>query len=290
MTALAIMAMAAQGHLPSHPSPEGGAMRKALDFVLQPERQTDDGYFGREDGSRMYGHGIVTLMLAEMSGMGADEKQDGKIRVALRKGVDLILRAQKVPKAQGHKGGWRYTPDSGESDMSVTCWQTMALRAAKNAGMEVPKEAIDEAVAYIKGLYEEVPKETDRNAGFGYSRRGRDLSTTAEGLLALQTCGEYEGREVLGAAQRLLKSGFRNEERWLFYTAYYYAQGMYQRGGKHAQDARREVASLLLPLQARTGAWEGKHSEERSAGEVYATSLAILSLSVKNHYLPIYQR
>ena len=36
--------------------------------------------------------------------------------------------------------------------------------------------------------------------------------------------------------------------------------------------------------------WEGKGGEERGGGKVYATAMAVLSLAVKNHFLPIYQR
>ena len=65
MTSLAVLALASCGNQPGDPTPEGQAMRKALAFVLRPEAQTKDGYFGELDGSRMYGHGIVALMLSE---------------------------------------------------------------------------------------------------------------------------------------------------------------------------------------------------------------------------------
>jgi len=65
---------------------------------------------------------------------------------------------------------------------------------------------------------------------------------------------------------------------------------MYQRGGKYAAEGARLVPELLLPLQSREGWWEGMNGEERQGGRVYATAMAILSLSVKDHYLPIYQR
>ena len=292
MTSLAILAMAACGHQPADPTPQGEAMRKALAFVLRSEAQEKDGYFGQADGSRMYGHGITTLMLSEMLGMGADAVQDEAIRNKCRLAVDLILRSQKVSKNDSNRGGWRYSPDSGDSDMSVTVWQTMALRAAKNAGLDVPKEAIDDAVGYIRRLYQ--PDTETRGGtkmgGFGYQTKGREISTTAEGLLAMQVCGQYDTEEVKGASDRLLKDGVRQGERWFFYTTYYYAQGMYQRGGKHADEAKRLVADLLLPLQSREGWWEGINGEERQGGKVYATAMAVLSLSVKNHFLPIYQR
>jgi hypothetical protein len=231
-------------------------------------------------------------MLAEMLGMGADAAQDELIRTRCRKAIELILRAQKIPKNDTNRGGWRYTPDSGDSDMSVTVWQTMALRAAKNAGIDVPKEAIDQAISYIKRCYD---PETDqppgtKSGGFGYTGRGRELSTTAEGMLALQVCGEYESPEVLGASERLLREGIRSKEKWFYYLTYYYAQGMYQRGGKHAEQGKRVVIETLLPLQNRDGYWEGLRSEERQGGKIYSTAMAVLSLTVKNHFLPIYQR
>ncbi len=292
MTSLSLLALGSMGHQPGDPTPEGIAMKKALNYVLHPERQETDGYFGRKDGSRMYGHGITSLMLAEMLGMGADAQMDQLLREKGRKAIDLILRAQKVPKNDNNRGGWRYSPDAGDSDMSVTVWQTMALRAAKNAGMDVPKEAIDEAVRYIKRCYEPGDERAGRVrlGGFGYQGRGRELSTTSEGLLALLVCGDYDSEEVRGASERLFQDGIKQGERWFFYTTYYYAQSMYQRGGKYAEAGRRNVADVLLPLQSREGWWEGQGGEERGGGKIYATTMAVLSLAVKNHYLPIYQR
>ena len=291
-TALSVLALAALGHQPSHSTPEGAVMKRALDFVLSDGNQTVDGYFGQKDNSRMYGHGITTLMLAEMLGMGADARQDAAILEACRKAVALILRAQLVPKAEQARGGWRYTPEDSSADLSVTVWQVMALRAARNAGLEVSGEAIESAVAYIKRLYLGEPAKAGGPpmGGFGYQNKGRDVSTTAEGLLALQVCGQYEAEETLGAAERLLKEGVRPDERWFYYATYYYAQGMYQRGGTHADVARQKVMDLLLPLQGRDGSWEQGGGDGRETGKVYATSMAILSLAVKNHYLPIYQR
>ena len=65
---------------------------------------------------------------------------------------------------------------------------------------------------------------------------------------------------------------------------------MHQRGGKHASEAATNVSRILLKEQSPNGAWLSQRGEEKNYGEVYATSLAILSLSVTYHYLPIYQR
>ena len=255
-----------------------------------PENQDATGNLGKADGSRMYGHGITTLMLAEMLGMGTNDKQDTVIRERCRKAIDLTLRAQRVAgKSEHNRGGWRYTPNATDSDMSITCWQTMALRAARNAGMDVPKESIDHAVRYIKGLYDSGDRRRGIG-GFGYSSRGSEASAAAEGLLALQVCGDYDSEEVKGASDRLLKTGLRPGDRWFFYISHSYAQGTDQRGEKDAAEARKVMTDLLIPLQSREGWWDGIGGEERQGGKVYATSLAVLAPSVKNHFLPIYQR
>ncbi|HEV7869197.1 MAG TPA: prenyltransferase/squalene oxidase repeat-containing protein [Chthoniobacteraceae bacterium] len=292
MTSLAVLALASLGHQPADVSREGECLRKALAFVLRPEGQTPEGYFGREDGSRMYGHGITTLMLAEMLGMGGDARQDSLIRERCQRAIELIIRAQKVPKSERDHGGWRYSPDQAESDLSVTVWQVMALRSAKNAGLEVPREPIEHAVGYIKRLYK--PEKGERGSGgpggFGYQGPSLETSTTTEGLLALQVCGEYASEEVQGAAAKLMRDGIRKGDKWLYYTTYYYAQGMYQHSEQAAAAAERLVADLLLGQQSREGWWEGVGGEERQGGKVYATAMAVLSLAVKNHFLPIYQR
>ena len=290
MTSLSVLALAASGHQPADPTPEGQAMRKAIDFILLPENQTKEGYFGKVDNSRMYGHGITTLMLAEMAGMGVDDKQDALIREKLKLGVQLILRAQAMRKDPTSSGGWLYEPDSPGADLSVTCWQTMALRAAQNAGVDVPREAIDKVVGYMKRMYMAVPgsnpNSPDAAGGFGYSAPATTTSTTAEGLLAMQVCGQYKEKETLAAGNHLLKEDI-NKASHYFYTMYYYAQGMYQLGGKYAEASKRIVPELLLPKQEALGSFAG---EDEGGGKVYTTTMAMLALAVKNHFLPIYQR
>ena len=53
---------------------------------------------------------------------------------------------------------------------------------------------------------------------------------------------------------------------------------------------KRQVQKMLLEKQQGDGSWQAANGEEKNAGRVYATSLAVLSLSVKYHYLPIYQK
>ncbi|MES2506686.1 MAG: hypothetical protein V4599_08285 [Verrucomicrobiota bacterium] len=296
MTSLAIMGLASVGHLPGDPTPEGLAAQRALKYVVDHVEPDEQGYLGRSDRSRMYGHGIMTLMLTEMLGMSPDAETDKKVRSMTEKAIKLIIRAQQVPKSDANKGGWRYEPASSDSDISVSVWQLMSLRAAKNSGIEVPKEAIDNGIAYIKRSYR---AERDSNgnlkqleAAFSYEPYGgrQTFSTTSAGLLSLQVAGQYNIPEVLGSSNWLLKFPPEVNEPWFYYGCYYYAQGMYQRGGDHAATARQKTEQMLVGAQSPEGAWFPRNGNEKSAGPVYATSLALLSLSVYHHFLPIYQK
>jgi hypothetical protein len=296
MTALAIMAMASVGHQPADPTPEGIAMTRGLRFLLGEGRQDKSGYFGAADGSRMYGHGIVTLMLTEMLGMGVDPEMDVKLHEACQRAIDLIVRSQRVKKGVQARGGWRYTPDAGDSDLSVSVWQLMALRSAKNDGLDVAAATIDDAIGYLKRSFtspvDTQGKPREPKAGFSYEANGGgpSFTMTSAGLLAMQVCGQYESPLVAGASDWLLEHPPKWNERFILYGLYYFAQGMHQRGGDHAQRAASIVSELLLGQQKPNGSWESSGGEEQNAGTVYCTSMAVLSLSVKYHYLPIYQR
>ena len=295
MTSMAIMAMAAVGHQPSDDTKQGAAMKKALSYVLRPDRQDVKGYLGGRDGSRMYGHGITTLMLSEMLGMGVDAQMDQVIRDRCRLAVEMIKNSQMMNKDARNKGGWRYGPDSTDSDLSVTVWQVMALRSARNAGLDVPKELIDNAVEYIKRCYQSKRgadgKPENMKSACGYEPgRQPEYAMAAAGLLAMQVCGAYDSPEVKGSADWLKDKKVEYGGEWYFYGTYYFAQGMFQRGGDYAAYSRKLVEEALLPKQGPDGSWQGQSGQERGSGKVYATSLGVLSLAVKFHFLPIYQR
>lgn len=285
-TSLAIMAYTAAGHQPTDLTPQGKVLRDALRYILDQDKQTGEGYYGQADNSRMYGHGITTLMLCEMLGMGIDQDQDRQIRDRAERAIDLILKAQAVKKrSQQYHGGWRYEPSSTDADLSITVWQVMALRAGKSAGIDVPAQAIDDAVAYLERSYKETGRET---GGFGYEPGQHPrYATTAAGLLAMQVCGRYEHEQVIGAARFLRELGPQPHEQWFFYGSYYYAVGMDQTGKDHGDHAASRIWDVLSRMQRSDGSWAGRSHE---TDPVYATSMAILALSVRYHYLPIYQR
>lgn len=295
MTSLAVMALAAVGVVADQKTPKGLSLHRAIEYVLNP-RNHDGGYFGQRDGSRMYGHGITTLMLTEVLGMGSTIEQNRRIHDLLTDALKVILKSQAIVKPPKLQGGWRYTPSARDSDLSVSVWQVMALRSAKNDGLDVPLEAIEQAVDYLRNSFvspiNEDGQPRDQVSGFAYTpgTHHPSFTMTAAGLLAMQTCGQYDSPLVAAAARWLLQHTPNDGDRFFYYGMYYYAQGMHQVGGEAAEVAAKVTSEELLELQSDAGHWISQHGEERNIGMVYSTALAILSLGVRYHYLPIYQR
>jgi len=268
ITGLGAMAMMSQGNLPGR-GKYGDDVRRAVGFIAK-NVHPHTGFIGHGDRSRMYGHGFAALALAEACGMDQNEG----LREKLKKAIRLIARAQKSD------GGWRYDPNpTGMSDLSVTVCQVMALRAARNAGVKVPKQIIDRAVEYVK-------KSANPDGSFRYmlSRgSGKSYALTAAGLTTLFGAGEYETPEIKAGVTYLKDAPARNFSHF-FYGHYYAAQAMYQAGGEAWKNWHAKVAAELLAKQQQDGSWGGE------VGNEYCTAMACIILQIDNCYLPIFQR
>ena len=99
----------------------------------------------------MYCHGISTLMLAEVVGMTDDpELAEQAPRGTGAGGQADPARRRTAPRTRITPAAGATSRPADDSDISVTGWQLMALRAAKSAGCAVPSENIDRAVDYLK--------------------------------------------------------------------------------------------------------------------------------------------
>lgn len=283
VTSMAVMAFLAAGHVPEE-GPYGRHISKGVAWILS-QQQSNGLLVGKHRShGPMYSHGIATLMLAEVAGMVSGEQAD-QCQRALEKAVKLIIDAQNYPKSSQHDGGWRYQPTSGDSDLSVTAWQLLALRAAKDIGCDIPSQNIDRAIAYIKRL------RVRTTGGFGYmGSSGATVTRSGCGIVALEVCGEHRTEETLAAANLILARQLTIQESYFFYGAYYCTVGMYKVGGDEWQTSRPFLYDTILSIQNPTGYWKPIDGSERGAGSSYATSMAILALTVEYGYLPIYQR
>lgn len=282
-TSLAVVAFMAAGHVPEE-GPYGRAISKGVAWVLS-QQETNGLLVGqRRSHGPMYSHGIATLMLAEVSGM-LDGDLGQRCRRGLEKAARLIVDAQNHPKGAQHDGGWRYQPTSGDSDLSVTAWQLLALRAAKDIGCDIPAENIDRAIAYIKRLRDQ------RRGGFGYmSPNGTTTTRAGCGIVCLEVCGDHRSEDTMAAAQYILRQPLTEHQDYFYYGAYYCTVGMYKVGGDEWQVSRPVLYETILKQQHSSGRFSPIKGSEKKAGDVYATSMAVLALAIEYGYLPIYQR
>jgi hypothetical protein len=294
VTSLAALAFMAGGNQPGR-GKYGKCVERAINYVISQESRDIPGFLYFRSGSTfgaMYGHGFGTLLLGEAYGMASKKDFQKHIRDTLERAVKLIESSQNT------EGGWRYDPKPTSADVSVTICQIMALRSARNAGLQVNKRVVDKCTEYVKQCQ-------NKDGGFKYMRSSQDSSAfarSAAGVVALYCAGIYEGKaidnglrylmEYLPGRRQPLRDGFPRrgmmmQDMHYFYGQYYAVQAMWTAGGKYWQEwfpAIRE--ELLSRARSRNdGSWG-----DTTVCTDYATAMALIILQVPNNYLPIMQK
>jgi hypothetical protein len=264
VTAIVGRAMMASGSKPGE-GPYGAQLTKSLNYLLgcvQP-----NGLIRSKDANEpapMYGHAFALMFLADCQKAAPKDE----IKAKMVRAVDLIV------KAQNKEGGWRYLPKPGDADLSVTVTQLMALAAARDAGVDVPKETIDRAVDYIK-------KSQNADGGFRYFLQGgtSGFARSAAAVTALYRAGAGDCEEVHKGSDYVAKFAagetIGQPEVFYFYGHYYAAQVM-----SHASEAdwnrwSAAVRTRLLEQQGKDGSWPDAASID------LGTAMACLTLQTK---------
>lgn len=284
VTALSVMAFLAQGHLPGQ-GPYGKTMNLGIDYLLS--QQLENGLIVSHDpvGRRselMYSHSIATLLLAEISGT-VDSERQRTVDQVLPRALLVLLQSQKVPKPKVHAGGWRYAPGSTDSDLSLTGWSIMALRAARQNGAAIPDEHIADAIEYIL-------KCRRADGAFSYMPGSMPGTPSMTGLaiLCLELCGEHGHEAIEPAAEFLLNHVPNPNDHHRYFALYYCAQAMFQLGDKYWSQFAPTMYEAILDEQNEDGSWG--ENQPGSYSNTHKTALAILTLTVSARQLPIYQR
>ncbi len=265
-TALALIAYMVNGHLPGE-GKYGKTIDRGIDYLLNSPDQV--GYLG----SSMYAHGLATLALSEVWGM---TDRDDQVKDALKQAVKLILHAQN------QEGGWRYYPRPQDADISVTAMQLVALASAKQAGILVPDQTIDQAIRYITMCYDPA------TGGFNYQPRpysAPGFARSAAAITAMMMCGEYDSEPVTGGVKYMLgqpEEKFHKTGHYA-YAHYYAIQVMYRHDPQEFAQWYPQIRNALLARLEPDGSTKGKQDE-------YTTAMAVIVLGAPSHFVPAYQR
>jgi hypothetical protein len=292
--ALAGLALLANGSTPAA-GPYAAEVMRTLRFILP--RMGADGYVGQGDPSGMYIHAIALQFVVGCVGMTGDAELEQDLARWCERAIAVIERAQGVRRAAAERGGWRYTPSTNESDLSVTSWQLLSLHAARQCGFDVRDDVIADALSFVRSAYLEI---APGKAGYVY-RPGisREPEPSVTGVaLCIRAILDRPDDVQTAATLAYLEAfppawGGDQYKQFYFLASFYLAQGMFQVGGPAWERHRAAVEEVLVTRQAGDGSWPfppDNAPQTRLAGAAYPTALAILVLSLDRQYLPVYQR
>ena len=282
MTALAGTALLMEGSTTTQ-GRYAEPVRQAVDYLVG--RARPNGLIGdpKNDDRYTYGHGFAMLFLSQVLGEEEDERRREELVQVLAKAVEFSGRAQTKD------GGWGYVSAKDGHDFdegSTTITQVQGLRGCRNAGIPVPREIIEKAIAYIHAC-------TLPDGGVQYSSKGGGgrPAISAAAIACLFNAGEEDDTHVprmLAYADKHLGSISNNSFGHWHYAHYYYAQVMYRAGGRKWEAYRTQVEKRLV-AEAQADR-EGMYWPQGYIGPVYTTATNLAILQLDRGALPIYQR
>jgi hypothetical protein len=296
-TGLAILAMQAAGHYDFNRNEHSDRVRRGLNWLLQCQKA--DGCFldaGHGAGQcNMYEHGIAAFALAdacEMADSLGREPED-RFRQAAQRAIQFIEYAQH------EDGGWRYTPERHlPSDVSVSGWQVLALKAAKRAKIvEVGEQCVERIETFFKrcevgsrGRTAYMPGQTLSDATTGVGMLVHQFILERPNSPLVREAAQYLAAEAerAGKNQAARRRSFAAANRD-FYTWYNCTLAMFQAGGEPWKRWNNVVRDLVVSSQRRDencarGSWDPQGRWSPEGGRIYSTALAVLTLEVYYRY------
>lgn len=302
MTALAGMCMLMEGSTLREGKYSDNIV-KAVNWFMA--RSQPNGLLGNpnnptESSRYIYGHGFGMLFLASAYGEEEDMDRRKKLAVMLKKAVEFSGHAQT------NRGGWGYVAarEGGNFDEgSTTITQLQGIRAARNAGIPVPKEIIDKAVKYLKdattprgGIIYSLAN--GGGAAVGQERPPLTAAAVACAFSAGQYEDEYAKKWIKFCRDNIpIGKGRVNHDE---YQSYYLAQSVYILGDeRYGEMFPKEPKSQWLTWTGYKDAMFDYLKSQQSAdgswtsgyiGPVFSTSVNLTILQLEKSLLPIYHR
>lgn len=279
-TAICVMALIASGEDPNY-GRYADAVRKATRYILRQQ----DGRTGYIRSS-MYEHGFAMLALADLYGalderlLWQGEAQKGR---SLGEALELAVRCAVTAQDKNTQGAWRYDPSQDDADTSVAGAVLMGLLGARNAGIAVPDQNLEKALAYYQGM-------TMRSGLVGYSGpmgHGESHARSAIAALVFAVAKKKDSDTYRAALDYVTKTVDEPSMMWVEYRGYYLAQALFQGNYPVWRRWTRENTQRLAELQQEDGSIPIPGA---SHGPAYSTGMALLSAALNYCFLPIYER
>ena len=212
-----------------------------------------------------YNHAIAGLMLGEVYGHVTGPRAKA-VKTAIAKALQFTRDLQTRPKIiLLTRAGWRHLRVQGgnepDSDLSVTAWQLMFLRSARNAEFAVPQQYVNEALEFVRRCWDPQLRVFvyGRTPDGGFYRISRSMA--AAGILSLSMAGEHQTAMARASGDWLLAHPYTrfgeqlgNVDRYS-YSTYYCSQAAMQLGGHYWAGIFPPLVETLLSAQYPDGSW-----------------------------------
>lgn len=284
VTGLCLMVMLASGEDPNF-GLYSNNVRRALRNIISGQDGSTGFYGGHLGHSSMYNHGFAMLALAEAYGAVDDRNLwagNEPNRRSIGQSLELAVRAAITSQKKNSFGGWRYSPDGNDADTSVSGAVLVGLLAARNAGIEVPDEAIDKAINYFSKMTSPsgLVGYTGGFGGFDESFARISIATLVYSVARRKDLSQFKA--TLGYLTQRLDNV--SQQNWPEYTRYYQAQALFQGDVDAWEKWNKLLVRYLKQIQAADGSIQGQ------MGTTLGTSMSCLALALNYRFLPIYER
>ncbi|MEM6473618.1 MAG: prenyltransferase/squalene oxidase repeat-containing protein [Planctomycetota bacterium] len=282
VTGMALMTFLASGEDPNF-GIYSSNIRRGLRSIIQSQDAVTGILGGAGGHTSMYNHGFAMLALAEAYGA-VDESNLWPNGATNRRGIgqalELAVRGAVTSQKKNRYGGWRYGPDATDADTSVSGAVMVGLLAARNAGIEVPDEAIDRGIAYFKSMTS--PSGQVAYAGIG----GFDDSVPRKSIACLvYAIARRKDMPQFKATLTSLSNQLQQDGGYYkSYGDYYRAQALFQGDVEGWAKWNERLTRELKAAQQDDGSFSGQF------GPTVETSLSLLAMALNFRFLPIYER
>lgn len=278
VTGMALMTFLASGEDPNF-GLYSNQVRKALRSMIRGQ-DASTGFFGQS----MYHHGFATLGLAEAYGVVDDRnlwpagEQGGR---TIGAALELAVRAAITSQKKNSFGGWRYSPDANDADTSVSGAVLVGLLAARNAGIDVPDEAIDRAISYYQSMTSDSGQVAYSGGMGGFDESLARISIASLVYSVSRRKDVPQHKTTLAYLTGRLEQPANSYQE---YTRYYEAQALFQGDVKAWERWNKLLVRQLKQQQQPDGSFRGDFGQDVS------TALSLLALALNYRFLPIYER
>ena len=291
LTGLALLAFLGDGST-MRSGPYQDVVKKGVRW-LRNQQDMETGLFGTNNSHEfIYNHAIAAFAMVEAYGLS-----------------DYNLLKKNAEKALGyleyHRNPysvWRYQPQDGENDTSVSGWAILAYKSASDFGIDVNKQTFKLMQAWLDQMTDPVSGRTGYLERGGWSsRRQGDHAVrfprengecmTAVSLLVRFFLGNTPDDDKMMATQAdlIAKQLPKWEDGYIdHYYWYYGTYALYQFGGRQWNTWENSLTSAVVKKQREDGnylgSWDPVGVWGDDGGRVYSTALLCLTLEAYYRY------